>query len=207
MKHSCILSHFKTLHATRLIWVVSVLLSACSTQQPNIAGLKEVKPNIVAHEPSAELRAEFDAAMAAIKSDDSEKGIELLNKVITTSKDYAIPYINLAIAYKKIGKLKEAEENLKQALKAEPENPVGQNEYALLYRKTGRFAEARQLYEKTLEKYPGFVIAHKNLGILCDLYTKDYACAVKHYVIYSNVMQDDKAVKLWIAEAQKRIGK
>jgi len=36
---------------------------------------------------------------------------------------------------------------------------------------------------------------------------KDYACALKHYEIYSNVVQDDKTVKIWIVDLQKRLGK
>ena len=87
------------------------------------------------------------------------------------------------------------------------DNPVANNESALLYRKTGRFKEARQVYEQTLMKYPNFNIMHKNLGILCDLYLKDYECALKHYVFYSNAVQDDKTVKIWIADVQKRVGK
>jgi hypothetical protein len=50
-------------------------------------------------------------------------------------------------------------------------------------------------------------MVHKNLGILCDIYMKDYACALKHYEFYSSVVQDDKAVKIWIADLQKRSGK
>jgi Tfp pilus assembly protein PilF len=145
--------------------------------------------------------------MGFIKAEDYQKSIELLTKVIKASPNQAIPHINLALAYKKLGKLNESEEQLQLALTAEPDNPVANNEYALLYRKTGRFTEARQLYEKTLEKYPNFVMVHKNLGILCDLYMKDYECAHKHYVIYQHAVQDDKTIKNWIADIQNRVAK
>lgn len=156
---------------------------------------------------SPEAKGDFEAAMRFVKTEEYEKAAELLNKVVKAEPKNAIPGINLALVYKKQGKLKEAEESLKLALAAEPENPVANNEYALLYRKTGRFAEARSLYEKTLEKYPHFTMLHKNLGILCDLYLNDYECAIKHYIIYSSVMQDDKSAKIWIADLEKRTGK
>lgn len=187
-----------------VVLALLVWLTGCAGNQAEKIENRPVKPAIAL---TSEARADFEKAMVFIKAEEYEKGIELLNKVVKVSQNYAAPYINLALAYKKLGKLKLAEENLKLALNAEPENPVAGNEYALLYRKTGRFAEARQLYEKTLEKYPNFKMAHKNLGILCDLYIKDYECALKHYVFYSNVTQDDKTVKIWIADLQKRLGK
>lgn len=156
---------------------------------------------------SSEAKADFEAAMQFVNTEEYEKAIELLNKVVKAEPQNAVASINLALVYKKQGALKQAEDSLKAALAAEPENPVANNEYALLYRKTGRFAEARALYEKTLEKYPHFTMVHKNLGILCDLYLKDYECALKHYTIYSSVEQDDKSAKIWIADLQKRTGK
>ena len=183
---------------------LAVLMQGCASEQPKNVEVRSASPVVVL---TAEARADFDAAMAHIKAEEYEKGIELLNKVAKAAPTNAIPNINLALVYKKQGKLKQAEDSLKLALTAEPDNPVAHNEYALLYRKTGRFKEALELYEKILEKHPNFMMVHKNTGILCDLYMKDYMCALKHYVIYSDAMQDDKAVKIWIADLQKRSGK
>lgn len=151
-----------------------------------------------------EIESDFLAAMGSIKSAEYDKAIKLFNKVIAQSPDNPVPYINLALVYEKMQNLMLAEENLKLAIKLDPENPVASNEYALLYRKSGRFTEARRIYEKILGKYPDFIMAHKNLGILCDLYMKDYKCALKEYVIYSGLMPDDGNVKVWIADMQKR---
>ena len=92
-------------------------------------------------------------------------------------------------------------------MEIEPEHPVASNELALLYRQKGRFAEAKPVYERTLKKYPNFSMAHKNLGVLCDLYLRDYDCALTHYKLYSAIVPDDKNVKIWIADLQKRTGK
>lgn len=183
---------------------LSVLMLGCATEPPKKVENQSATPAV---ELTAEVRADFDTAMAYIKAEEYEKGIVLLNKVAKAAPNNAIPSINLALVYKKQGKLKPAEDSLKQALAAEPDNPVAHNEYALLYRKTGRFKEALGLYEKILEKHPNFMMVHKNTGILCDLYMKDYMCALKHYVIYSDAMQDDKTVKIWIADLQKRLVK
>ena len=154
------------------------------------------------------MRADFSAAMAAIKIEEYDKAIKLLNKVIAqisnTPANNPVPYINLALVYKKMQNLALAEENLKRAIQIDPDHPVANNEYALLYRNTGRFAEAKQVYERMLERYPNFLLARKNLGILCDLYMKDYQCALKHYVIYSAARPDDETVKIWIADLKAK---
>lgn len=188
-----------------------ILLHGCASQQavktdlPQPAQAVQTAPAAVAIAVPATVKADFDAAMAMAKAEEYEKSIVLFDKIIREMPNNAVPLINLALIYKKLGKPDLAEKNLVLALNAEPDNPVAHNEYAMLYRKTGRFAEARQLYETTLNKYPNFYMAHKNLGILCDLYLRDHACAMKHYGIYSNAIPDDKNVKIWIADLQNRM--
>ncbi len=199
------LNHIMRLTAlTILLMILSITLQGCVTNAPK----KETTPAGKAPIAVApEVRAEFDAAMALLKAEEYEKGIEMMNKVVAQSQNNPVPYINLAIAHAKLGQLDKAEENLKSALKLEPENPVANNEYGIIYRKTGRFAEARTLYEQLLAKYPYYPLVHKNLGILCDLYLRDYECALKEYEFYSSAMPEDKNAKIWIADVQRRLGK
>jgi tetratricopeptide (TPR) repeat protein len=154
-----------------------------------------------------EVRSDFDAAMARLNAEEYKLGIELLDKVIARAPKLAVPYVNRAIAQVKLGNLKAAEDDFKHALEIDPGNPVANNEYGLLYRKTGRFAEARKLYESLLARYPYYPIVHKNLGILCDLYLRDYECALREYELYSGAAPDDKSIKIWIADVQRRLGK
>ncbi|MDF3031663.1 MAG: repeat-containing protein [Moraxellaceae bacterium] len=180
----------------------TALLAGCSSA-PSRHGLAAGERNAAI---SPQARQDFDAAMQAIKAEEFEKGIALMDKVASESQKTAVPLINLALAQKNVGKLEQAEANLKKALALEPDNPVASNELAILYRKTGRFAESRQVYESILKKYPHFPLANKNLGILCDLYLRDYACALKGYQAYSTAMPDDKSARIWIADVQKRLG-
>lgn len=161
------------------------------------------------HEPGevdATVRADFDRAVKQLEAGDYEKGMELLNAVAQRAPGDAAPYVNLAVAYEKMGNLSAAEENLKKALDINPEHPVANTEYGLIYRKTGRFALARESYERTLKRYPGFLPARKNLGILCDIYLRDLQCALTQYRIYGAAVPDDKNVQIWIADLEKRVG-
>jgi len=151
-------------------------------------------------------RRDFDSAVTMLNNREFDRAIELLEKVIEKSPGVSAPHINIAIAYQRTGKSEKAEEHLKTALELFPQHPVASNEYGLLYRKTGRFAEAREMYENAVTRFPEYYPVHRNLGILCDLYLNDPACALEHYEIYSEAMPDDKQVKLWIADLRVRLG-
>ena len=151
-------------------------------------------------------RRNFERAVALLTEQAYGPAIELLIKVIEQSPGVTAPYINIAIAYQHMGQPEQAEEHLMKALALVPGHPVASNEYGLLFRKSGRFDEARAMYEKALERFPDYYPINRNLGILCDLYLNDLACAVEHYEIYSLAMPEDRQVKIWIADLQARRG-
>jgi len=152
-------------------------------------------------------RSDFDRAVVMLNDQQYAPAIALLEKVIEQAPGVTAPYIDVAIAYQRIGKLERAEEHLKAALSLVPDHPVACNEYGLLYRKTGRFAEARAIYEKAIVRFPEYYPVHRNLGILCELYLNDLACALEHYEIYSEARPEDKQVKLWVADLRSRLGR
>ena len=176
---------------------------------PSVVHFTDGCKGFLIKEPSgmdAQLRADFDLASAMIKEAKYDKAIELLEKVIAKSPEMTAPHINLAIAYRQTNKPEQAEQHLKKALELIPGHPVASNEYGLLLRKAGRFAESRTIYERSLAVFPEYHPIHKNLGILCDLYLKDLACALEHYEIYGKAMPKDQQVKLWLADLQRRGG-
>jgi tetratricopeptide (TPR) repeat protein len=150
---------------------------------------------------------DFRRAVALLDDGRYERAAEVLEKIVAQSPGVTAPYINLAIAYRHLGKPEQAEPHLKAALELVPWHPVACNEAGLLYRQTGRFAEARAIYEKTLDRFPQYYPVHRNLGILCDLYLNDLECALAHYEIYSRARPADEQVQLWIADLRNRLGR
>lgn len=155
---------------------------------------------------SPEVRAQFDEAMQAVAAGENERAAALLKEVVSKAQNAEVPLITLAQVQVRIGQLQDAEANLKSALAIAPLHPVASNELGLLYRKTGRFEEARKVYEAVLQKYPEFPMVNRNLGILCDLYMRDYACALRAYEAFSKAEPDDKNARIWVADMQKRVG-
>ena len=148
---------------------------------------------------------DFQRAVALLDAHDYPKAIDLLEKVVQQSPGVTAPYIDLAIAYEQTGKPEQAETHLKTALSLIPDHPVACNTYGLLCRKAGRFDEARTLYEKALARFPDYYPTHRNLGILCDLYLGDLACALSHYETYSEARPEDKQAKMWIVDLHNRM--
>ena len=151
-------------------------------------------------------RKDFEEAVRLLNEEDYHKAIEILEKVIEQSPGVTAPFIDLGIAYQRIGDQEKAETQFKSALELFPGHPVACNQYGLLLRKNGKFDEARNVFEQALVEYPSYYPVHRNLGILYDLYLNDLTNALEHYETYNGYVTEDAKVKIWIADLRIRLG-
>lgn len=133
-----------------------------------------------------------------------DAAVALLDQVAEQNPEAVAAYINLGMAHAAGGRLEQAEENLRIALELNPRHPVALNELGLVQRRKGEFAGARQSYEAALAAFPEFHYAHRNLGVLCDLYLGEAACALKHYQAYTRAVPGDQEVTRWMTDLQGR---
>lgn len=188
---------------TGMLLACAFLLSSCAT-----TSTKDTQETIEITENysvSEEVRDEFNQAVALMKEGKYEEAIQLLRAVTGKTSKFTGPYINLGIAYIATEQLEKAEESLNKALKLNKAHPAANNEMALVFRKTGRFAEAKIKYEEILTRYPDFLPARKNLGVLCDLYLQDLQCALEQYQQYLALLPGDKQVEIWVADVKQRM--
>lgn len=182
--------------------LLAVMLGACGTTIKKTSKIKFTTEDIVISEEfgvDADLAKKFNQAVIHLNNKEYDSAIELLVDVTNNTVKHSAPYINLALAYSATGKIEDAEKILLKAIKINPVHPVANNELALVYRKTGRFSEAKKTYEDIIKNYPQFFPARKNLGILCDLFMKDVACAIEQYEAYLTVRPNEKEIKIWLA--------
>jgi tetratricopeptide (TPR) repeat protein len=116
-------------------------------------------------------------------------------------------HINLALLQRKANRLEEAEATLKSAVEKSPGSAAAWNELALTQRMRGEFQDAAASYEKALAADANFAPAHRNYGVLLDLYLGDPERALTELERYKELTGEDKPVSSWIAELRQRTGK
>ena len=202
----------KTVGNLALMFSCLFLFSCASGQLPQgvekVTEVKASKPvEAVAYiELAAGIESDFQQAVALMENGEYALAAKTLESVINREQRLIAPYINIAIAYRNTGDTEQAEENLNKALKMNPLHPVVNNELGLIYRKAGKFEEARATYQKVIANYPEFGAAKRNLGVLCDLYIRDFECALEQFEKYLELNPDDENVLIWIADVKQRAG-
>ncbi len=148
---------------------------------------------------------DFASAVDFMEHAAYDEAIALFAKVIARAPGLTAPHVNIALAYEQKGETEKAEEHLKSALELIPGHPVASNTYGLLLRKNGRFAEAREIFEMALERFPEYLPARKNLGILYEIYLGEMARALQQFETYNKAAPEDEQVLIWIASLRQHI--
>ncbi len=156
-------------------------------------------------EVSPAIQKRYAQALDLMKAERYEQAISVFEEVGRSNENLSGPYVNLGIIYHKTAKLPQAEQALKRAIEINPHNPAAHNLLGMLQRQKGLFNEAERSYQSALANHPDYLHAHLNLGILCDLYLHNIACALRHYEKYLQLSDDeDKQVSKWLVDLKKR---
>jgi tetratricopeptide (TPR) repeat protein len=194
--------------------LLMILIIGCAGPEKKAAPKKEQAqenksaPALVDVKIPPSARAQYDEAIAAMRSGNIAQAKNILSNLTKAYPDIAGPYVNLGIIHFRADEIDQAEEAFKQALKVNPESAVSLNHLGIIYRGKGKFDEARSSYEKALEIDPNYAYAHLNYGILLDLYLGELDKALNHYQKFQKLApQEDKEVEKWIVDLERRMKK
>jgi tetratricopeptide (TPR) repeat protein len=156
--------------------------------------------------PKAPARAnsEYARALQLMRGGDSTQAILDFQVMTQSYPDLSGPYANLGILYRNANQLAEAEAAFAKATERASWDAATWNEYGLTLRQAGKFPEARAAYEKATAANPSYAPAHRNLGVLLDLYLDDPISAQAELETYKTLTGEDKTVNGWIAELRSR---
>jgi tetratricopeptide (TPR) repeat protein len=197
----------KILQRLSICSIAAVLFACAGGDVMQEADVYSKKKQISSLDIDSDVELDFKNAIALMQEGKNAQAVPILKTVIEREKRLPAPYVNIAIAYSKLGDTKAAEENLISALKLDIGHPVANNELGLLYRKSGKFNAARTAYENAIKEHPEYLPAIRNLGVLCDLYMHDFECALKQFEDYLELQPDDKTVAIWVVDVKRRLGK
>jgi Tfp pilus assembly protein PilF len=164
------------------------------------------KPAVIADfKVSGALQQRYKAALEYMQSEDYRQAISSMEKIVAEEPRISGPWINIAIAYRKLDEIDKAESAIQKALELNPDNPYALNQAGIIMREMGKFAASEELYKRALAEYPNYSNAHLNLAILCDLYLQKIVCAKSHYQAYQELNQEsDKGVVAWLNDLDRR---
>jgi Flp pilus assembly protein TadD len=146
---------------------------------------------------------EFTRALGLMRSDPTQASLEF-QLMTQTYPDLPGPYANLGLLYRNANQLAEAEAAFQKATEHAPWDAATWTEYGVTLRQAGKFAEARTAYEKAIALNPGYAPAHRNLGVLLDLYLGESLSAQTELETYKTLTGEDKPVSGWLAELRSR---
>jgi Flp pilus assembly protein TadD len=141
--------------------------------------------------------------MQLMRSDPTQAMLEF--QVLAQSyPELSGPHANLGLLYRNANQLPEAEASFAKATELARWDAATWTEYGITLRQAGKFPAARAAYEKALEANPSYAPAHRNLGVLLDLYLDDSVTAQNELETYKQLTGEDKPVSGWIAELRSR---
>jgi len=184
-----------------LVFAISLITAGCAgVRAPETTDSKITKQEV-------KLPRSYDNALVLMQSGDYQAAIPVLKAFIARRPELAGPLLNLGIAYHLTGQDEAAANALNQALKLNAENPAIWHQLAILYRNQGDFNAALDAYRKALELDPDYALAHRNIGILYDLYLQKPGPALQHYRKYLALNgKEDTTVSRWITDLERRSG-
>jgi len=188
------------------LWIVlaaALLLGGCGgipNRDETGAG-----PESAAGPVNASVQRAYGEALGALRRGETKQARRQFEALAAEHPDLAGPPANLGIIQLQENDPAAAEKSFRQALQRNPASAQAQNQLGIALRLQGRFREAEQAYLAALAIEPVYLLAHRNLGILYDLYLSKPDQALEQYRLCQKLAAaPDSEIEGWIADLERR---
>ncbi|CAM3708171.1 tetratricopeptide repeat protein [Rheinheimera salexigens] len=198
---------------------------ATATDSVSIGTNAAALPKVAKSLPGSE-QQQFTQAKQLMQQQDFDNAAELLQNIVASQADFAGVWYNLAVCQWQLNQAGEAESSLQQALVADAKSAslnqsaglnlsaslnqngslnksASLNLLGILAREQGQFGQAEQYWLQAVQANDT-AAAHKNLGILYELYLGQLNQAQRHYQRYFELSQDPQA-KMWLTLIDRQL--
>ncbi len=176
-------------------------LSGCASLQSGSSALEPAGDE----QPPAEVLSSHQDALAHLEAGRFGAAVEEWRALTVYAPAYPGPWLDLVLALQRQHDYVAAENEARKGLEFHPEFADLQHQLAVVLRHRGQFTAAKAAYQAALAMDPGFALAQRNLGVLCDLYLHDLECAQAAYAEYQQLSSEpDAEVNRWLADLQRR---
>lgn len=151
--------------------------------------------------------ADFDRAVGLMRAGNATEAELEFKQLALAWPQFVGPQVNLARLYRKAGRLDEAEATLQSAVQNNATSATAWTELGVTLRVRGKFTDAAAAYEHAIAADANYAPAHRNYGVLLDLYLGDAEHALAEFERYQELSGEQKPVSGWIAELKQRVKK
>lgn len=148
----------------------------------------------------------FQQALADIRAGRDDEAIARLEAITARRPDLVGAQVNLAAAYARTGRPAQAWTRLTEAARHAPYDPAVLTEMGVVKRMQGEFEAALEYYQRAISADETYAPAHRNIGILLDLYLQRPQDALRHYRRYRDLSEANREmVDSWITDLERRL--
>lgn len=192
------------------VGIVLGLLAACSgapvktVEKVAVAQVdtgKSLKPVLTEEE-----KLEYKKGVELISQSAFDEAKVLFQKLLSKHPNLAGAIVNLGLIAEAGGDKDDARGLYQKALDINPENSQAAVQLALIHQSEGDFQKSERLLLNAFNAAPKHPIVNYNLGVLYELYLRDYDQAIRHYKIYLENSQGDdrRTVERWVKMLERK---
>lgn len=181
--------------------VLLTTLSACV----NVKDSTTLAPAAKVHVASPEAMNKYQSAIQLMQLGHLDAALKVFEAVSVMDPMLSGPQVNMGLIYLQQDKPQQAKAAFEEALKRKPDNATALMQLGIMQREAFELEAARDSYRKAVAAQPELANAHLNLAILCDIYLRDYGCALEHYQEYQRIKGDDEQVNNWVVDLKERM--